>query len=177
MDPSRAEPGRAPSKTRTKPETTWRDLPHVGPCTENHNDIVGIQCWPNSLNKCLMKFLPASGKDLFLPPTPKHVMLKRGRSLAHLFIDYTRKNFPQLFYNCTESNSRAGCDFSLGLLLRAWMRGGDEDTVSPCLALHPRHGVTAGPATPPLPSCVHSSGSPYTKIHGRCKHAASSTLA
>lgn len=31
---------------------------------------------------------------------------------------------------------------------RAWKRGGDEGTMSRCLALHPRRGVTARPATP-----------------------------
>lgn len=33
-----SEAGWAPPKTRTKPETTPRDLHHVGPCTAHHND-------------------------------------------------------------------------------------------------------------------------------------------
>lgn len=151
LDPSHAESGWAPSKTRTKPETTLRDLQHVGPCTENHNDIVGIRCWPNSLNMCLMKFLQALSEDLFLP-LPRHVMWKSRRSqVARSFIDCTRKKIPSALHNCTEFNSRAEWDLALGLLLRAWMgkqargwrRGGDEHTVSL------RHSLSDQPPHPP----------------------------
>jgi len=96
---------------------------------------------------------------------------------------YPQKTPPAL-RNRTEFNSGAGWDFSLGLLLlawmawqaRAWQRGGDEDTLSPCLARHPRPGVTVTLATLQRGPVVHGFGSPSTKPNHGCHHTASSTL-